>query len=226
MTEEFKPPGSSEPHHLSSQKSCQNLSAVICLTPGSTYERHLCLCTIIMAPCQLVHSISASLSEAGVARSSHHSLLGRDVSSVKQCHRKDPPQPPPLTCHLLCPLFYLARALKNNHPGHAPLLPIISLIYPHLSLGFPFPSVVLLSRLLLIVIVLLCPRHCPALSLRSASSLFFPALRASLHTSHYCSSPSSTLFPLFTHAFDSTWQKAVLSSLGPIFIIPLLHFIH
>lgn len=27
------------------------------------------------------------------------------------------------------PPFYLAGALRNNHPGHAPLLPIISLIY-------------------------------------------------------------------------------------------------
>lgn len=55
------------------------------------------------------------------------------------------------------PPFYLARALKNNHPGHGPLLPIISLIYPHLSLHFPsLLSIVLPSHLSLIVFVFLC----------------------------------------------------------------------
>lgn len=93
------------------------------------------------------------------------------------CHRRSSAirkNPPPLTYHLSRPPFYLARASKNNHPGHAPLLPIISLIYPHLSLRFPFLlSVFLPSRLPLIVFVFFCPRHCFALAVFCFLPLLF-----------------------------------------------------
>lgn len=127
------------------------------------------------------------------------------------CHQRssviEKKNPPPLTYHLSRPLFYLARALKNNHPGHAPLLPIISLIYPHLSLRFPFLlSVFLSSRLPLIVFVFFCPCHCFAL----AVFCFLPLL--------FLSFPPCFLFLylIIAHSF------LTLSSLSPG---PLLHVV-
>ncbi len=93
---------------------------------------------------------------------------------------------PPLTYHLSRPLFYLARALKNNHPGHAPLLPIISLIYTHLSLYFHLLLCVFLpSSLPLIVFVFFCPCHCFALAMYF--SLFLLSCSPHLTLSSYIS---------------------------------------
>lgn len=108
---------------------------------------------------------------------------------------------PPLTA----PPFYLARALKNNHPGHAPLLPIISPIYPHLSLCFPFLlSVFLPSHLSLIVFVCSCPCHCFAL----AVFLFLPLLSPVQPSLVSLSRVSlSLVHSVFRPVFSSTWQK-------------------
>lgn len=99
---------------------------------------------------------------------------------------------PPLTSSVL-----FGKAPKNNHPGHAPLLPIISLIYPHLTLRVSFLLAVFLPfRLPLIVIVFFCPCHCFAFFHVLLCSFFLvpSTLLLSLPLSHYCSSLSSAHF--------------------------------
>lgn len=131
---------------------------------------------------------------------------------------------PPLTSSVL-----FGKAPKNNHPGHAPLLPIIGLIYPHLTLRFSFLlSVFLPFRLPLIVIVFFCPCHYFAF----AMSCFLFLLSCSLDPLAFSSSISLLLIPLFcslpclfNRLLYSTWQKAVLtqfsaqSSLSDSFIL-------
>lgn len=97
---------------------------------------HVCFCIIIMVFCHLVCVDDTSSSKAGVPRGTPHLLRWRVINRALLSGEKKSP-----CTHLVqfSPPIYLARASKNNHSGHAPLLPIISLIYPHLSLTFSFP---------------------------------------------------------------------------------------
>lgn len=147
-----------------------------------------------LSSCVYDQYLKQSPSEAGVPRHRHHCL---------QRWEKNPP-----------PLFYLARALKNNHPGHAPLLPIISLIYPDLSLRFSFLlSVFFPSCLPLIVCLLLSlPLFCSCCVLPYASYvLFFLPCFLSLYLFPVC------LPPILLHMAK---KKSCA-----VFIIQLLHFI-
>lgn len=109
------------------------------------------------------------------------------------CHQRssaiEKVPPPPLTYHLSRPLFNLARVLKNNHPGHAPLLPIISLIYPHLSLRFPF---LLCLSSISSPFNCHCPCHCFALS-----KFCFPSLLSCPSCLAFSSCVSLLLIPIF-----------------------------
>lgn len=132
-----------------------------------------------------------------------------------------PSVPPPLTYHHSLVLCYLAGALKNNHPGHAPLLPIISVIYTNLALHFPFVLSFSPSCLPLIVFVFFCPRRCVLLTVFCfcASSFFFHPTFFSPSVSHCLSLRSSVLINM------AKTTRAILSTLYPTFIIRLLHFI-
>lgn len=117
------------------------------------------------------------------------------------------------------PPFYLARALKNNHPGHGPLLPIISLIYPHLSLHFPFSS--LNRSSISSAFNCLCPSCCFALAMFCFLLLFFFALFLYATIAFFFS------FHFMQGSFLPNVKTAycILSSFRLIFIIQLLHFI-
>ena len=147
----------------------------------------------------------------------------------EMCHQRSGAirTPPHSPTTLLRRPFYLARARKNNHPGHAPLLPIISPIYPHLSLCFAFlHSVVLPSHLSLIVFVFLCPRHCLACAafcyLLFVFHLVLPAL-VSLSVTHYCSFFPPALFLVSFHPSSPPHGKmhkvSAQSSLSHSFIL-------
>lgn len=154
-----------------------------------------------MASCHRVCMVNTSSSEAGVPCGSHHRLFRWCINSrAVPLDGKNP-------LHS-CPSFYLARALKNNHPGHGPLLPIISLIYAHLSLHFPFLlSIVLPSRLPLIVFVFLCPFFCSGRVLLFASSLlYFPPCSHSPCMSLLLIL-SSTLLCFYARSSSSKCQK-------------------
>lgn len=123
-----------------------------------------------MASCHLVWWDNTSRSEAGVPHGSHQRLLRRHVMSKAVPSRRISLHSSYAHSHLP---FNLARALKNNHPGHAPLLPIISLIYPHLSLWFSCPSLYPSPRLP--CVNCLCRSLSLSSSVSSSSSWLFRA---------------------------------------------------
>lgn len=176
-----------------------------------------------MASCDLRCQDNISLSEAGVCHCSHQTFkvaCHKFSCSIRKKH-------PPLLIHPYSHLpFNLARVLKNNHPGHAPLLPIISLIYPHLSLRF----LVLLSILLILSsfnclcrpLFHFCFVLFPSSSFHVVPQLTFSSLYHPL--AHYFLLP--LLFSLTLVFSARQKQKFFLGSFSPIFIIQLLRFNH
>lgn len=152
-----------------------------------------------MASCHLVPMISASPSEGRC--STQHPSMPFKVT----CHQQNiaVAQIPALHTHYPShPLFYLARAPKNNHPGHAPLLPIISLIYSHLSPTFPF---------LICLSSISAPLNCHCLPL---SPLLFLSL--DMFCCLFRLSSSLCLYLSIAH-------PCLLSSFLPLYSCPLCH---
>lgn len=145
---------------------------------------------------------------AGIPRTNFYGLLWWCVISGAA-----PSKDPPITSHVL----RLAGTRKTNHADHAPLLPIISLIYSHLCL--PFLPALSFHHLAssLIVIVFFYPCHCCVFNFRFSWCVLLSSLSWVLWLYLIISRPCHP--KSFIPCDKKLFSKSLQSSLSNLFIL-------